>query len=315
MAREEVGMHIIRESAGKETISGQVPDLLGLRMISCGETYSKGGEILADEKEGSRVCFVVSGGGMIHNAGASHEVREEMAFWMPSRNNNIYQADREKPWQYVWMQLDGSACDTLLRAVGFLRDNPVIQLDATLVSIVRRMIGELREGCDDPDTDLLEQQMRSTGRVLQMLALMRERIGPNSEKGFVESDPDNDTVEKREKKGMAYVRQAEKYIGEHYAEPLRMDELAKELGISQYYLSHIFRQYRNASLLKFLTQVRIEDSKRMLEETDLAISEVARNCGYPNMLNFSKVFRKAVGCSPSTYRKMKIEKGNLNGHQ
>ena len=283
----------------------QVLDSIGLRMISCGETRSKSGDLLSDGSGHSQICFVLSGGGMIRNASTSHEIREEMAFLLIPGNDCIYQADRIEPWEYVWMDLAGSACDALLRSIGLSRERPFIRLDQTMLRIVRRTVNELSRGGGGPGDDPLEKELSNIGTLLQIFALLQKGQDPDGEDAS-SGDPEKlSLADKRERKGQLYVEQAEKYICEHYAEPLRMDDLAQELGITPYYLSHIFKQYRASSPSRFLAQIRIEDSKRLLEQTDWPVGDVAKKSGYPNTLNFSKVFRKIVGCSPSTYRRLR----------
>lgn len=287
----------------------QVLDSIGLRMISCGETRSKSGDLLTDGSGYSQVCFVLSGGGMIRNASSSQEIREEMAFLLFPGSDYIYQADRISPWEYVWLDLDGHACEALLRSIGLSREKPFVRLDPTMLRVVRHTISDLNNA--DTGSDQLEKELRNIGRLLQMFALLQNST-PEEAEAPVDDGQQGSFSEKRERKGQMFVEQAEKYICEHFAEPLRMDDLAKVLGITPYYLSHIFKQYRSSSPSRFLAQVRIKDSKRLLEQTDWPVGDVAKKSGYPNTLNFSKVFRKLVGCSPSTYRRLK-KKVDWNG--
>ena len=298
--------HGIRQPGGNER--EQILDSIGLRMLSCGELHSKSGDLLTSgSSDGRQLFFVLSGGGSIRSADYSHEIGEKMAFLLLPESERIYQADHSDPWHCAWINLTGNACDGLLRAIGLSRDRPYIQLDQTMITIARRTLSRMNEEVGEDGSDLLETQLRNTSSLLEMFALLRERGGPDTalEDEAGNADGLSGAADKRARKGLAYVRAAEQYIMEHYAEPLRMDDLAKAIGITPYYLSHVFKQYRNTSPSRVLTQFRIEDSKRLLVETDWSVGDIAAKSGYPNTLNFSKVFRKIVGCSPSTYRRLR----------
>ena len=301
--------HDIRE--GRKYKSDRIADLIGLRMLAGGELQSESGELLAAEDDCRHLYFVLSGGGMIRDEDRTHQIGKEMAFLLLPEEERVYQADQNDPWQCAWISLTGSACDGLLKAIGFSSERPYIRLDQTMMRIARRTLKDLHEDVEIVKDDPLEMQLRTTSKLLQLFALLRECTATDGALGerMQDGDPDGngELYGKRDRKGLAYVKAAEQYIREHYSEPLRMDDLAKAIGITPYYLSHVFKQYRNSSPSKVLAQIRIEDSKRLLQETDWPIGTVAKKSGYPNTLNFSKVFRKMVGCSPSTYRNLKTK--------
>lgn len=74
------------------------------------------------------------------------------------------------------------------------------------------------------------------------------------------------------------------------------------LQVSPFYLSRVFSQESDFSLFEYLTEVRINEAKKLLSDGRLLVSEVAQRTGYDNGNYFSKVFRRKVGCSPSKYR-------------
>ena len=96
----------------------------------------------------------------------------------------------------------------------------------------------------------------------------------------------------------------ENYFRENYKQRIRMSDIAEEMGISSYYLCHIFQKYKGMSPSKCLSEIRIARAMKLLEETDMPVGKISEECGYPNALNFSKLFSRMNGCSPSNYRKM-----------
>ena len=103
--------------------------------------------------------------------------------------------------------------------------------------------------------------------------------------------------------GEEYVRQAIRYIEEHYMQNIDFGELASEMGFHSAYLTRLFGRYAGESPLKYLTGVRIREAKRLLLDSSLPISVVGERVGYPDQFHFSKTFRKVTGENPSSFRK------------
>ena len=93
------------------------------------------------------------------------------------------------------------------------------------------------------------------------------------------------------------------YLKEHYTEDLSLEKLAGIFGYSPAYLSRMFQKYAKINYKEYLSSVRLEHAVRDLEETDLAIGEIALNHGFPNSKAFSNLFRKRYGMLPNQYRK------------
>jgi AraC-like DNA-binding protein len=98
------------------------------------------------------------------------------------------------------------------------------------------------------------------------------------------------------------VDEAKKYLEKNYSQPIRLEEVAKALGVSPFYLSRIFNRESDFSLFEYLTEVRINAAKKLLREERYIIGDIAQMVGFESSNYFSKVFRKHVGCNPTQYR-------------
>lgn len=98
------------------------------------------------------------------------------------------------------------------------------------------------------------------------------------------------------------MREAKKYIETHYSELIRLEDIAEELSVSPFYLSRVFSLESDFSLFSFLTEVRMNRAKELLQEGRYLVSDVAYKVGYENSGYFSKVFKKYFGYSPSNHR-------------
>lgn len=81
--------------------------------------------------------------------------------------------------------------------------------------------------------------------------------------------------------------------------------MAEELGVSTYYLSRLFKKQTGVNFIDYLTKVRIDYAKKMLEESKGTIREIGFESGYPDPNYFSRLFKKRVGMTPSVYKERK----------
>ena len=93
-----------------------------------------------------------------------------------------------------------------------------------------------------------------------------------------------------------------RYIDLHFKESLTLDSLAEEAHINKYYLSHAFKQEYGISPINYMNYRRIEESKYLLAETDLSLSQISQLLGFSSLSYFSQVFRKTQAVSPLEYR-------------
>lgn len=93
-----------------------------------------------------------------------------------------------------------------------------------------------------------------------------------------------------------------RYIDLHFKEPLTLELLAQEGHMNKYYLSHAFKREYGVSPINYMISRRTEESKYLLAETDLSLSQIAQLLGFSSLSYFSQVFRKTQGVSPMEYR-------------
>jgi AraC-like DNA-binding protein len=99
----------------------------------------------------------------------------------------------------------------------------------------------------------------------------------------------------------AAVASAAEYLRERYAELVRLDDVAREVGLSPGYLSRAFRRAFGVPPHRFQLQVRLEQAKRLLARGEPQI-RVAAATGFADQSHFSRRFHTYVGCPPGRYR-------------
>ena len=88
-----------------------------------------------------------------------------------------------------------------------------------------------------------------------------------------------------------------------YHDPLTLDALSKESGMSRYYFSRLFKKYTGCSFKKYLNLKRIEGAKNLMKKNALNVSEACFRVGYNDLSYFSRIFKAIEGVSPSAFRK------------
>ena len=113
---------------------------------------------------------------------------------------------------------------------------------------------------------------------------------------------DNSSVRDRKLSTQELYDYAVQYVQENYAQPLSMQSVCDEIGISQTYLSRLFRKYSDTTFNAFLTRCRMEAAMKLLrEKPDLLLRDVAACVGYDDSSYFTKVFHQYTGQTPSQF--------------
>lgn len=104
------------------------------------------------------------------------------------------------------------------------------------------------------------------------------------------------------------VNMTKQYINEHYRNSsLSISLISEQLDVSAAYLSTIYKKNTGKQLVKYITQIRMEKAKELLQQTNMKIADVAANVGYLNIPYFTVVFRNQTGTSPGKYREGKYD--------
>jgi YesN/AraC family two-component response regulator len=99
-----------------------------------------------------------------------------------------------------------------------------------------------------------------------------------------------------------FFSQIEQYIENNLSEPLTLQSVCLTFGLSQTYLSRLFRKYKNMSFNEYLTTYRVSTAKRIItEHPEMHLKDVAEAVGYNDQFYFSRVFRSITGTPPSEF--------------
>lgn len=100
------------------------------------------------------------------------------------------------------------------------------------------------------------------------------------------------------------VQKVKQYINDHYADPLRLSDLADIVGMSPVAFSRFFRQRTGRTLSDYIVDIRLGYAARMLVDSTKNISEICYECGFNNLSNFNRTFKAKRNCTPRDFREM-----------
>lgn len=101
----------------------------------------------------------------------------------------------------------------------------------------------------------------------------------------------------------AELRETIAYIEEHYREDISLHEIASSVHMSESGFSRLFKKQTGVSYVEYVTQLRLEEAKRLLQQPDQKVYEVSLTVGYQDSKYFSQIFRKYTGETPTEFRK------------
>lgn len=100
------------------------------------------------------------------------------------------------------------------------------------------------------------------------------------------------------------VAKVKKYLDTHFDQDITLDKMAEQVNISPYYFSKLFKQETGSGFNNYLTRMRIEKAKNLLENTEMPIKEVCAEIGYQDPNYFSRLFKRWTGLAPTELRGM-----------
>jgi two-component system response regulator YesN len=131
-------------------------------------------------------------------------------------------------------------------------------------------------------------------QVYDQIQAERQQFRPSTEVGtYSEETHPEDIIQH----ALDYIHQ-----NQHRAD-ITLAEVAAAVSLSTSHLAHLLKERAGASYKQHLTSLRIESAKRLLRTTNLTISAIGEEVGYPNATNFYRLFQRETGVTPASYRR------------
>lgn len=237
------------------------------------------------------IHYILDGKGEFFANNNCYPLAKGQGFLIEPDYQTVYMSDADEPWTYIWVGFSGKKAKEILRTIGISQSFPIFTCTPQQhpEKYIMDMLGHNNANYGD-----LYRQMAMLYLFFSCLAdANKDHAGVSSE--------DN-----------VYISHAIRYIQNHYSEAVRIDELARYVGLNRSYLSTLFKKHTGLSPLKYLQNFRLTKAAHLLSMTQLSIASIAISCGYQEPESFYKIFRQTTGLSPTQYRIQEQSKTDNN---
>ncbi len=258
-----------------------------LYLLTCGNERHNPEWRMHSLVKGYHVHIILSGKGYLELDGTVYHLQRGQIFLLPDGAEVTYYSDGKDPWHYVWIAFSGNKTIDLLEKCGLGPSSPVrdcIFEPETFSAVIDQIISF-------HEMTLYNEMLRAS-LLFQVLALLIRSRQEAQEKKAVRHDYSPNV----------YIEHAKNYIYLNY-DKITVADIARNLGISQSYLSHIFKERTGRSLQSYLLGYRLAQAAKLLCGTDYSIQQIAKQVGYEDQFTFTKRFKDRYRVSPTQYRK------------
>lgn len=172
---------------------------------------------------------------------------------------------------------------------------------------IRKMMNEARKGLCFPlsaimsvykELDTLSSIKDGFYAVMQFMTILYELSRCEGARTLASSSFAKIAVEDDSRR----ILKVKNFINENYMDELRLAQLAEIAGMSASAFSRFFKLHTGRNLSDYIIDIRLGYATRKLVDTSRSISEISFECGFNNLSNFNRIFKKKKGCSPSEFR-------------
>lgn len=107
------------------------------------------------------------------------------------------------------------------------------------------------------------------------------------------------------------VSKVQEYINAHYKEEIRLNNLADMVGMTPVSFSRFFKLRTGKNLSDYIIDIRLGFAARLLVDSTMSVAEICYECGFNNLSNFNRIFKKKKECSPKEFRENYRKKKKL----
>jgi len=257
-----------------EAYGGETPGLVIAGRFHAPDTY------VVDRPAGRDdwlLAYTLDGCGYVRTPGGEQRLGPGDALLLRAGVPHRYGTCSGEIWRFVWAHFAPDRVDASFLPEGEAAVASIADPSARrrIVSAFRRLLTDARERGD-------YWNELCCGALQEVLALAARN-------GARRLDP--------------RVEEARRLLAANLREPVRVDALAKAVGLSPSRLSHLFKQSTGQSIVDALNAMRVRQAALLLEHTRRGAAEIAYDVGFQNYNHFLAQFRKRFGTSPSGFRR------------
>ncbi len=257
---------------------------ISLGIYACGSEIMRPNMVWGPKVLDSYILYYVyEGKGILEVGGEKFSVQKGQGFLIPRNVLSSFTADEEEPMKTVWVDFNGYLAEVYLLRAKLSEHSPIFTYDEDDFFLVKFK-------------EMVKASKRRFNRYCTMMSILYQMfaklldIANSTEGGEIK-----DTTE-------LYLRRALEFIEMNYTTKLTIDNLSKHVGLDRKYLYSIFKKRVGESPQEYLINYRMDMAGRLLENSNLSVSNIARSVGYSNPFHFSKIFKNVKKVPPTQFR-------------
>lgn len=229
-----------------------------------------------------QILFSASGRGFLKYDNIIKPVEEGDFFFLPAGYPHEYYSEKSE-WEVRWVAFDGYASAHILSR--FSMTVPVIVRsceNSALEKIYNKMFTAQK-------TDRAYGDYTCSGLIYEYIIEFHRLMDTK--------------LNKLRNERSKILEPVLDYIDENYRTDFPLTVLAELAGITPQHLCRVFKESMNMRPIEYLTHRRLQEAKRLLQQSELSVAEAAVQSGFPDAGYFSTVFKKNEGMTPLEYKK------------
>ncbi|TDN40415.1 AraC family transcriptional regulator [Hymenobacter sp. UV11] len=149
------------------------------------------------------------------------------------------------------------------------------------------------------------EQKNGFDSVLELLSILHDLSTSRNMRTLSDSSSDNEQFNYNSRR----IEKVFEYMNANYSRPISLTEVAKVANMPEASFSRFIKKRIGSTFIDSLNEIRLGHATRMLIDTTHNVAEVAYKCGFNNISNFNRTFKKRKGCTPKEFR------GNFSGNR
>ena len=232
--------------------------------------------------EWDQILFCAAGSGTLEYDEKRERINAGDYFFLPKNKPHAYYPDG-KLWDVRWIAFEGSVCGEILARFGMTEPIIIAAPDETTMErLFDRMI-------ISQENDFLYCDHTCSGLVYDYLIEFHRLMDANADRA--------------KSRQISMLLPVLRFLHDNFRSDISMTQLSDIMGVTPQHFCRVFRRTMNVRPNEFLTRMRLDEAKRLLNEKDVSVSEAAVRSGFRDAGYFSTVFRKHEGISPAQYKK------------
>ena len=213
----------------------------------------------------------------------TYSIKSMQGFMIFPNQITTYVADKQLPWEYVWLEFDGLRVKSLLDTIGLSLDKPVYHARNK----------SLREDMGNEMLYISRHKDESPFHLIGHLYLFLD---------YLLRSAADEQLEHGSKLREFYIHEALTYIEHNFQNEITIEDIAGVCGLNRTYFGKIFKEALGKTPQEFLLNYRMLKAAELLKLTSLSIGDVGLAVGYANQMHFSRAFKNNYGISPREWR-------------